>query len=433
MTIFYDAQLRRYLTQVGAVFQGWKWKNGNGDFREVPVKMASSDRQVSHILNNNSENTTLSCPSISFYVRDLALDHDRRQDASHVSTLTVVEREFRDGAYTSDRGITSTIERLMPVPYKLTVQVDVWTSNTDQKHQLLEQFMTLFNPELTLQTSVNPVDWTALTYMKLTDLTYSSRTVPVGTDQDIDVASLTFELPIFINPPAKVKRSVLIEQVMVNVGAAASRPCAGEGEFLGDLWSRAIYTPRDHRIAMNGGVATLLTSSGKEVGDDGQLLSWEWLFERMGTIRPGISQLRLKTTDDMDDHASDIVGTIGRHPEANKLFWTPDIDTLPSDTLPAVEAIIDPSVTGPGTGLIVHTGVRYLLAGDIGSAVWGVDAREGSIIQHTGVEWVVSFSGGATPQYVTNRRTGKQLRWTGREWIIAVDGVYNPGYWRLFI
>ena len=36
----------------------------------------------------------------------------------------------------------------MPVPYNLTMQVDIWTSNSDQKFQLLEQILTLYNPSV---------------------------------------------------------------------------------------------------------------------------------------------------------------------------------------------------------------------------------------------------------------------------------------------
>ena len=39
----------------------------------------------------------------------------------------------------------------MPVPYLLNMQVDVWTSNTDQKLQLMEQILVLFNPALEIQ------------------------------------------------------------------------------------------------------------------------------------------------------------------------------------------------------------------------------------------------------------------------------------------
>lgn len=434
MTIFYDGQLRRYLTQVGAVFHGFQWKNSAGEARVVPVKMASSDRQVNHILMNNSENTILSCPSISFHLTDLEMDDARRVDPSLVSQVNLVEREIVNGKYTGNRGITSSIERLAPVPYKMTVEVNIWSSNTDQKHQLLEQILLIFNPELTIQTSTNAIDWTALTYMKLTSVSYSSRSIPTGTDQDIDVSTLTFEIPIFLNPPAKVKRSNLIEQIIVNIGTAISEPCCGEGQYIDDLLSRAIFTPRDHRVSLSGGVVTLLSHSGLEVDDTGKMLEWKWLFERMGEIRPGVSQLRIKTTDNMDDHASDIVGFISHHPDANKLFWTPDLDSLPANTLAPISAIIDPSKTGPGAGLVIGNGVRYLLAGDVGRASrWGIDAHEGNILQYNGTGWDVVFANPTDQHYVLNTHSGKQLKWTGREWILAIDGVYNPGYWRLFL
>ena len=114
-----------------------------------------------------------------------------------------------------------TVERHMPVPYDMNMQVDIWTSNENQKHQLLEQILVLFNPALDIQSSTNPADWTSVTYVELTDMTWSSRSVPVGTETDIDIASLVFTVPIWINPPSKVKRQVLIQRIIENINAVS--------------------------------------------------------------------------------------------------------------------------------------------------------------------------------------------------------------------
>jgi hypothetical protein len=68
-----------------------------------------------------------------------------------------------------------TIEKLMPVPYDLEVNLDIWTSNTNQKLQLLEQLLTLFNPSLEIQSTENFIDWTSLSVMYLEQVTWSSR------------------------------------------------------------------------------------------------------------------------------------------------------------------------------------------------------------------------------------------------------------------
>ena len=79
----------------------------------------------------------------------------------------------------------------MPTPYNLTVNVDIWSSNTDQKLQILEQILMLFNPSLEIQTTDNYVDWTSLSVVNLENVTWSSRTIPSGTESEIDIASMT--------------------------------------------------------------------------------------------------------------------------------------------------------------------------------------------------------------------------------------------------
>ena len=106
-----------------------------------------------------------------------------------------------------------TVERLMPTPYTLTMQVDMWTSNTDQKLQLMEQILVLFNPAIELQANTNILDWTSLTVVELTDISWSARGVPQGIDSQIDVGSLTFTMPIWVSPPVKITQQKLIHQI----------------------------------------------------------------------------------------------------------------------------------------------------------------------------------------------------------------------------
>ena len=105
----------------------------------------------------------------------------------------------------------------MPTPYTLTVNCDIWTSNTEQKLQILEQICMLFNPSLEIQTTDNYIDWTSLSYVELTDITFSSRTIPVGADTEIDVASIKFSMPIWLSPPVKVKKLGVITSVIMSI------------------------------------------------------------------------------------------------------------------------------------------------------------------------------------------------------------------------
>ena len=116
---------------------------------------------VSSIIRDNSENKIPSAPRISVYVTGLEMDRTRTSDSSYVNKLNIRERAYdADGQeYLNYQGKNYTVERLMPTPYNLTVKVDIWSTNTEQKLQILEQILVLFNPSLGIQTTNNYVDW----------------------------------------------------------------------------------------------------------------------------------------------------------------------------------------------------------------------------------------------------------------------------------
>ena len=94
---------------------------------------------------------------------------------------------------------------------------DKYATNTDQKLQLLEQILVLFNPSLEMQTTDNFVDWTSITVVNLENVQWSNRSVPVGVDSEIDIATLTFSIPIYISPPTKVKRMGVITNIITSM------------------------------------------------------------------------------------------------------------------------------------------------------------------------------------------------------------------------
>ena len=224
LDFFYDEQIRRYLLQFTRIFALFQYQSGvdlNGEpiLRRVPARYASRDRMVGHILRNNSENVVLSTPFITVWVSNMAIARDRTQSPNFVSTLQVSERKIDPitNQYTGEIGDMYTVQRFMPVPYDLTMQVDIWTTNMEQKLQLLEQIGVLFNPAMDIQSSVNPIDWTALTYTEVTDVNWDSRTIPIGVDSDISISGFTHKLPIWINPPAKLKKQTVIETIITSI------------------------------------------------------------------------------------------------------------------------------------------------------------------------------------------------------------------------
>jgi hypothetical protein len=210
---FYDAQIRRFLLQFTRIFSGFQVEYGNetdgvnaAALLRVPVRYGDASRNAQTIIQENSRNALPSTPLMTFYITGLDYEQTRLQDPTFVSRINVRQRTYDSAteSYETTQGNAFTVERLMPVPYKLTINLDIWTSNTSQKLQLLEQVLTMFNPSLEIQSTDNYIDWTSLSVVFLEQVTWSSRTIPVGTDNPIDIATLRFSLPIYISPPAKV-------------------------------------------------------------------------------------------------------------------------------------------------------------------------------------------------------------------------------------
>ena len=143
MQHFYDGQIRRYLTQIVRLFGQFSYKDGKDRLVQVPVTYGDLTRQVGSILRDNSENKIPSAPRMAVYITGLEMDTARLADSSYVNKLNIRERAYDANGqeYLNEAGKNYTVERIMPTPYTLTVNVDIWTTNTDQKLQILEQLL----------------------------------------------------------------------------------------------------------------------------------------------------------------------------------------------------------------------------------------------------------------------------------------------------
>jgi hypothetical protein len=439
---WYDNNQKRFLEQLVRAFSGFKYQtgynaNGAPQLLMVPCTYAETNRQVANILKNNSENMLNAAPRISIWQSGLKFRKEDVQFPGLVESLQVTERKYDPvtNTYLKVKGNSYTVQRLMPRPFEMDIQVDIWTTNLDQKYQLLEQILTIITPSFDIQNSQNPLDWTALTTVYLEDVTLSSKNVPVGTDNEIDVATIKLRVPIWLSPPAKVKAQKIIEQIITNIYDGNDADMTGYGDATGTLLGRDIITPGDHYIEVKGKYITLM---GKKDGSpvDGEDYNWTDLLLQYGLFKPACSTIRLYYTEDFE-HGPFVCGTLQYDPNtSNRLIWQIDPDTIPANTLAPFNAMIDPLRTFPGNGLAVPSvGTRYLIAADIGpSTAWGnIVAHENDIIEYTVLGWVVSFDSRRTltSQLVLNLFTGSQLRWTGREWVMNIDATYAPGFWRL--
>ena len=463
---FYDEQIRRFLLQITRVFSNFQVEYGRDEdtnqktLYRVPVRYGDATRQAQTIIQQNSANALPSTPLITFHVTNLNYARDRMQEPYFVQKQNVRQRfwDTQNQEYETTQGNAFTIEKLMPVPFDLEINVDIWTSNTNQKLQLLEQILTLFNPALEIQSTENFIDWTSLSVMYLEQVTWSSRAIPQGTDDPIDIATLRFVLPIFISPPAKVKKLGVVEKIVASVfdGNGDMNEAILDSDLL--LGTRQKFTPFDYQTLLLGNKLQVLEPKAVVQNNTGvnvptapaSNLLWHTVVDLYGNLRNGISQVRL---DNPYDNTI-IVGTVSYDPTDDRfLLFTVDADTIPQNTLDAVNAIVDPQRKGPGTvaGLpAAATGQRYLLINDTGSdsntdpgfaQAWrGTDgsilvANTNDIVEYDGVRWNIAFDSSldSNVQYVSNLTTSVQYRWANNEWLKSYEGLYPEGEWSLVL
>ena len=257
---FYDEQIRRFLLQFARIFSNFQVEYGRNEegtehtLIRVPVRYGDATRQAQTILQENSASGMPATPLMTFYISGLDYDRPRMQEPYFVSKINVRQRTYDDitNSYETTQGNAFTIERLMPVPYKLTLKLDIWTSNTNQKMQILEQMLVLFNPSLEIQSTDNYIDWTSLSIVELESTQWTTRVIPQGTENPIDVATLTFALPIWISSPAKVKKLGVVERIIAQVFDAqgdASNAVLDNDLLLG---TRQVITPYSYQVLLIG-------------------------------------------------------------------------------------------------------------------------------------------------------------------------------------
>ena len=464
MDFFYDGQVRRYLTQFMNVMSNFAYKDSKGQLVQVPVRYGDMSRQVASILRKNSENVIPSAPFIACYIKDLQFDRPRMQDPTFVSKIHIREREWDENGqeYLNIQGSNYTVERMMPSPWLITFNADIWTTNTEMKLQLWEQLAVLFNPSFEIQTTDNYVDWTSLTTLDLTNQTWSSRTVPQGVSEDIDIMTMTFTAPVWITPPAKVKKLGIITKIISNVYAVGQGTInsvydkEGAAEVFGEISPDATITVTagNYDLLVFNNTAKLIHANNQgdsiDVTNPDNTAAWAKLLDmHPGKFRAGLSQLRFSQPDD-----TEVVAYISLDPtDETSMLLSIDTDTVPSNTIisgrGSVDAIINPETFSPNP----VTGTRYLILEDINvnsqfgtSGYDGPDAWKNSdntdfqahandIIEWSGSAWSTVFDSTAQSEviYITNSYTGTQYKWDRGAWSKTYEGVYDKQLWRLVL
>ena len=471
MDFFYDGQIRRYVTQFMRIFIGFKYEAGNGDQQSDPVMYGDLTRQVANIIRENSENKLPTVPRMAAYITGMDIDTSRLTDPTFVSKVNIRERDYvvdesGNRQYTGAPGKNVTVERLMPTPYMMTCKLDIWTSNTDQKLQLLEQIMVLFNPAFEIQTNDNYIDWTSLSVVRMTGMNFSSRSIPAGTESDIDICSIDFEIPMYVSPPAKVKKLGVVRSIIANIFTEEGdiqnlSSLVYNQKVSNDVYVNPRYpvllfkanngNPNDYDLSIldqNAAIQSLGLDK-KEFTDD-KKLDWNAVLAALGSFTEGTSTIHFR-----QPNGEDITGTFAINPVDNYILlvtldkdspgWTENT-LLVSPQYPngkgTFDAIVDPTTYNPISRLgTIPTGHRLLILEDVADNADGwknndstnTSIKANSVAEWNGASWAVIFDPATVENftYLSNITTGIQYKWDGIQWIKSFEGEYAPGYWRL--
>jgi hypothetical protein len=466
MQHFYDGQVRRYITQMMRILSNFPVQDGKGIQKDVPVTYGDLTRQVSNIIRENTENKLPSAPRIAVYLTGLELDKDRLTDATYTRKTNIREREWDNdaGEYLNVQGKNYTVERLIPTPYMMRINADIWTSNTDQKLQLLEQILVLFNPSLEMQTTENFIDWTSITVVNLENVTWSNRSVPVGVDSEIDISTLAFTVPIYISPPTKVRKMGVITNIITSMfdeerGTIEDGVTVPQLNQYDDVARAGVSSNKFGNKATSLVAGQMANVNYNKYGvyvdiDTVQLYSngivgnknWREIFEALpGIYAADVSRMHLTSTD----NNSTVTGTFSLSPfDETKILLNWDTDSFPSDTViegrTSIDYIINPVSFNPSS--IKVSGLRLLLLEDLGDntatnipVAWqnadgtGIVASANDIIEWNGTKWNIVFDASVATEvtYTTNLNTSVQYRFNDNEWLKSVDGDYPVGSWRI--
>lgn len=476
---FYDENIRKWLYQIIRYFSEFTVQYGlNSDgsqaYSTVPVVWADSTFSAATIARLNSENVMPNFPMISLWISDLKYNRQNIYTPTFEDTKSVRTRQWdaNVGAFLPQQGNAYTVKRFMPVPYLMTVKLDLVTSNTNQKCQILEQILPLYNPSLDIQKVDNYIDWESLTTIELKDVTWSNRTIPVNqsSDSSYDVCTLTFELPIWMSLPARVSKMGVIFKVITSLNELNSNTMTdmvlgtrqvvtynNYGLFvspnntiqaLQQATTTNVHLPNDIPFSFWNSVNTntsnallhgntMVTSSPYFVGPP---IDWNGLIGVYGQINPGVSMIGLS----YDDSPNEILGTITVSPiDPTVMLFTPNVSTLPSNTLSSINGVVNPLQVAPGSGLPnAAIGQSYIITSNIGSA-WPYDtsnanasANINDIITYNGTEWTITFDAAENSgnvEFVFDNSKDLQYQWNGNAWVQGWYGPYDASSWRMIL
>lgn len=204
---FYDQQIRSIILQFMNAFS-WLTvnigvHNGESRFASVPVTYGYKDRVAAAILAGNTHNKPIRAPSIAVHLESMDLAREWLKGYGTELSRTVLPV---GGSFPED--LRSEVSA-MPTPYKFNFSLSALTSNLDQKFQITEQILGLFQNTYTIV--VQTTD--KIAPRKIASITLESiaadDTFPPGQERKLLLQTFKFQALAYLSTPTKEVNNVI--------------------------------------------------------------------------------------------------------------------------------------------------------------------------------------------------------------------------------
>lgn len=205
---YYNKQIINYILQFMAVFSDMQVAIGKNDNNSttnlirVPIRYGDADRVVNSIIESNTQNKPISLPIFSAYLSDFQLRTDSQKGIGAIERDTFMPV---GGTFPND---LQTVMRRVPTPYKAIFELGLYSSNNDQKFQIMEQLCSLFDPIVQIQTSDNPFSWSRISTLILERIIYDNN-FPSEVDKRIIKVTFEFSTTIWLQVPINFKQDFI--------------------------------------------------------------------------------------------------------------------------------------------------------------------------------------------------------------------------------
>ncbi len=239
---YYFNQMENYYIQFMAIFAGLQVQIGKNDrsgdeekLIPVPIMNGNRDRVAGWIKAGWTHNKLLRVPIMAANITGITMSPELRKGIGQRKRNAFLPR---GGMVPDDIEV---VEQYMPVPYIANADLSIWVSNHQQRYQILEQILAVFDPSVQIQKNDAIFDWTKITTVELTNIAYEDN-YPIGGDQRLLISTLSFTFPIYITAPGQHKQN-FVKDIYARIGVV-SQSADGSEEMIAELEAQGINYER---------------------------------------------------------------------------------------------------------------------------------------------------------------------------------------------